>query len=283
MRLKTGEVLFEKSYISPRPPPKISLRHDHDWTRGNDELGSTVEQQPVGKLVQQSCGEVQHAKFSKPTQSKPKPICDRSEKLEDTERVFVDKGKTSRSHEIDDKRLHKELVSSDRSGKPEKLSEDIRVKHAHDGTRELVEQNSSSAHTVKEQFAPEENRDIASFNTDNEENIDFNIPRVPHSAVKRSHGVNVRNLIHKIENHPQRHALQSDLQQHRQFNPFSKESRDVIKAAGNTELCELLDVEPKAQCKVCLSYWDVGIGYCTCGHFLRDDTKENKKYIKVHS
>ena len=53
-----------------------------------------------------------------------------------------------------------------------------------------------------------------------------------------------------------------------------------IKAAGNTELCELLDVEPKAQCKVCLSNWDVGIVYCTCGHFLRDDTTENKKYIK---
>ena len=92
-----------------------------------------------------------------------------------------------------------------------------------------MEQNSSSAHTVKEQSAPEENRDIASFNADNEfnraineENIDFNIPGVPRSAVKRSHGVNVRNLIQKIENHPQRHALQSDLQQHRQFDPFSK-------------------------------------------------------------
>ena len=54
----------------------------------------------------------------------------------------------------------------------------------------------------------------------------------------------------------------------------------MIKAAGNTEPCELLDVEPKAQCKACLSYWDVGIVYYTCGHFLRDDTKENKKYIK---
>ena len=54
VRLKTGEVLYEKSYMSPRPPPKISLRHDHDWTRGNDEMGSTVEQQPVGKLVQSS-------------------------------------------------------------------------------------------------------------------------------------------------------------------------------------------------------------------------------------
>ena len=54
----------------------------------------------------------------------------------------------------------------------------------------------------------------------------------------------------------------------------------MIKAVGNTELCELLDVEPKAQCKACLAYWDVGIVHCTCGHFLRDDTTENKKYIK---
>ena len=54
----------------------------------------------------------------------------------------------------------------------------------------------------------------------------------------------------------------------------------MIKVAGNNELCELLDVEPKAQCKVCLSNWNVGIVYCTCGHFLRDDTTENKKYIK---
>ena len=197
------------------------------------------------------------------------------------------KGKTSRSHEIDDKRLHKELGSSDRSGKPERLSEDIRVKHAHDGTGEPVESSSSSIHTVKEQFVPAEHRDIASFNADNEfnraideENIDFNIPGVPNSTVKRSHGVNVQNLIQKIENHPQRQALQSDLQQHRQFNPFSKESQDVIKAAGNTELCELLDVEPKAHCKACLACWDVGIVYCTCRHFLRDDTTENKKYIK---
>ena len=71
---------MKKSYLCPRPPPKISLRHDHDSTRGNDELGLTVGQQPVGKLVQQSFGEVQHVKFSKPTQPKPKPICDRSGK-----------------------------------------------------------------------------------------------------------------------------------------------------------------------------------------------------------
>ena len=153
--------------------------------------------------------------------------------------------------------------------------------HAHDRTGKLVE---ASSHTVQE-FGSPEHRDTASLNANkfnlaiDEENIDFNIPGVPNSMVKRSHGVNVHNLIQKIENHPQRQALQSDLQQHRAFNPFSKESKDAIKAAGNTELCEIVDVEPKAQCRACLTYWDVGIVYCTCGHFLRDDTIENKKYI----
>ena len=109
---------------------------------------------------------------------------------------------------------------------------------------------------MKEQFVSAEHRDTASSNADNkfnfatdEENIDFNIPGVPTSMVKRSHGVNVHNLIQKIENHFQRQALQSDLQQHRAFNPFSKESEDAIKAAGNTELCEIIDVEPKHNAK----------------------------------
>ena len=155
--------------------------------------------------------------------------------------------------------------------------EDIRVMHVHDGTGEPVK-SSASTHIVEE-FVPAEHRDIASFNVDNEfnrvideENIDFNIPGVPNSMVKRSHGVNVQNLIQKIENYPQRQALQSDLQQHRPFNPFSKESQEVIQAAGNTELCEAVDVEPKSQCRACLTYWNVGIVYCTCGHLLEDDT-----------
>ena len=44
VRLKTEEVLYEKAYMSPRPPPKISLRHDHHWTRGKVPLGSRVDQ-----------------------------------------------------------------------------------------------------------------------------------------------------------------------------------------------------------------------------------------------
>ena len=84
--------------------------------------------------------------------------------------MIVVKGETSRSHEIDEKGLHEKLGSSDRSGKPDNLSENIQVEHAHDGTGQLVESSSSSIHIVKEQFVPEKNRDIASLNADNEFN-----------------------------------------------------------------------------------------------------------------
>ena len=73
--------------------------------------------------------------------------------------------------------------------------------------------------------------------------------------VKRSHGVNVHNLIQQIENHPQRQARQRDLQQHRAFNPFSEKSKDAIMAAGNAELNKIINVEPKLQCKACLKHW----------------------------
>ena len=190
VRLKTGEVLYEKSHMSPRPPPKISLRHDHDWTRGNDKLGSTVEQQPVGKIVRQSRGEVQRATFSQLTKPKPKPICDRSGKTDNTQDVFVVKGETSRSHEIDDKGFHEELGSSDRSGQPDNLSENIRVEQSHDRSGQLDERNSSSAHTVKEQHVPEGHREVALFNTDNE----FN------RAINEEHINKVNHLIPSVKN-----------------------------------------------------------------------------------
>ena len=161
--------------------------------------------------------------------------------------------------------------------------EDNRVMNVPDRTGKPVE-SSTNTHTVPEFDSPG-HRDTASSNANKfnfaigEEQIDLNISGVPNAMVKPSHGINVHNLIQQIENHPQRQALQSDLQQHRPFNPFSKESKDAIMVVGNTELCEIVDVELKSQCRACLTYWSAGIVYCTCGHFLQDDTTENKKYI----
>ena len=255
-------------------------------------MGSTVDQQPEGKVVRQSRGEVQHTTFSQLTQPIPKPICDRSGQPDNTQDVFVVKSETSRSHEIDDKGFHEELCVSDGSGQPDStpsvirarnnLSENIRVEQTHDRSGQPDERNSS-----KTKDAPEVHRESTSFNTNNEFNraineddIDFNIPGLPHSTMKQLHTASVRELIQKIGNHPHRHALQRDLQQSQSFNPFSQESKQMIHEVGNIELCELFDTEPKAQCKVCLSYWDVGIVYCTCGHFLRKGTEENKKFVQ---
>ena len=112
----------------------------------------------------------------------------------------------------------------------------------------------------------------------NEANMDFIIPGPPHSVVKHAQSTSVRELFQKIENHPDRHALQQDLRQNQLFNPFSPESKQMIRDVGNIELCELLETEPRTQCKVCLSYWNIGILYCTCGHFLRKGRKNHQVY-----
>ena len=79
----------------------------------------------------------------------------------------------------------------------------------------------------------------------NEADMDFRIPGLPHSVVKHAQSTSVRQLIQKIENHPDRHALQQDLRQNQSFNPFSPESKQMIQDVGNIELGELLETEPK--------------------------------------
>ena len=54
VRMETGEIIYDKVYESPRPPPKISLRID--WMK---ELGSEV---------------VRQAEDNQPTQPNPNPI-----------------------------------------------------------------------------------------------------------------------------------------------------------------------------------------------------------------
>ena len=108
VRLKIGEVLNEKVYMSPRPPPKMSLKHE--WKR---ELGSEVARQPEGEVARQPEGEVARpAKFVQPTQPTPNPIRDRSGRLDDMQDVR----KTSRSQEINVNSFCEELGSSDRTG-----------------------------------------------------------------------------------------------------------------------------------------------------------------------
>ena len=113
----------------------------------------------------------------------------------------------------------------------------------------------------------------------NEANMDFRVPGLPLFVVKHAQSTSIRELIEKIQNHPDRHALQQDLRQNQAYNPFSPESKKMIQEVGNIELFELLETEPQTQCTACLSYWNVGIVCFTRGHFLQKETEANRRFI----
>ena len=222
VRLKTGEVLYEKVYISPRSPPKISLRHE--WTK---ELGSKVVQQPEGEIVRQPEGEVvRQTKFFQSTQPTPNPIRDRSGRPDDMQ----DERKTSRSQEINVNSFNEELSSSDRTGRlveteeiQTRSSEDsksLNVEQTHDRTGRpvadtaAVQDDSQVCHEANTLNVDEEvlcermEKSIVVHDKNhepmmvNEADMDFRIPGLPHSVVKHAQSTSVQQLIQEIENHP---------------------------------------------------------------------------------
>ena len=251
-RLKGGEPLYERQYLSPRPPPKISLRHDLNWSKGKDQ-GSTVEHRPVGKLVQQSLGETVQFGSSKPTQS-PKTNEDRSGKPVAQEIV----GSSDRTVKlVTEEEQH--VRNHDNSGKPE---------------REEIQ------HTVQENYHLKSRDNVDKFDLATDDaNVDFSVSGILEEAVKRSENFNILQLIRRITRYPQKQAVQNDLDKEQSFNAFSDESKRAIKEAGNIEISEIVNAEPKWQCKSCLNHCNPGVIYCVCGRLMTTDSAENRKYI----
>ena len=104
VRMETGEVIYDKVYMSPRLPPKISLKHE--WKR---ELGSEHAQRPeVGQL----------SRSLQSNQPIPNPSRERTGRpvVEDDTRNVHDGRKTSRSHEIDVNSFHEATVFFGKNG-----------------------------------------------------------------------------------------------------------------------------------------------------------------------
>ena len=74
---------------------------------------------------------------------------------------------------------------------------------------------------------------IGLFTQREEIDIDFRVSGLPHAVVAEN--FRVRELVKKIERHPHRRALQADLQQNNAYNPFSEESKVLIREMGNVE------------------------------------------------
>ena len=169
VRMEIGEVIFEKLYMSPRPPPKISLKHER-----NGELGSEhAQRSEVGQL-------------SRSFQSN-QPILNPNR--ERTERPVIE---TS--------------VIQARSSED---SKDPNVGKAHERTRRLVIETNTenvpdrsqkrSFHesetfnvgdkTLRERTGrPVVDHDNLSHEQTmlNEANMDFRVPGLPHSVVKHA-------------------------------------------------------------------------------------------------
>ena len=92
------------------------------------------------------------------------------------------------------------------------------------------------------------------WNKKEEHEIDFRVPGLSHAVVKEAEHLRVQELVKRIENHPHREALHADLQQKNVYNPFSKNSKAMMRALGNVELFELCEILPNVQCSHCLLY-----------------------------
>ena len=200
--------------MSPRPPPKISLRHD--WTK---ELDSKIDRQPEGKVARQPEGEVaRQAKFFQRTQLIPNPIRDRSRRPDHMQ----DGRNTSRSQEISVNSSNEELSSSERTGRPveteviqTRSSEDsksLNVEQTHDRSGRLVantsavQDDSQVCHEADTLNVDDEvlhkrmEKSIADHDENlepmmvNEADMDFRIPGLPHSVVKYAQSTSVRTI-----------------------------------------------------------------------------------------
>ena len=143
--------------MSPRPPPKISLKHE--WKR---ELGSEhAQRSEVGQLSRSF-------QSNQPILSPSRERTGRPVVETNTENV-QDSSQTRSCHESETFNVG-DTTLRERTGRPV-------VDH----------DNLSHEQTML-----------------NEVNMDFRIPGLPHSVVKHAQSTSVRELIQKIENHPDR-------------------------------------------------------------------------------
>ena len=123
---------------------------------------------------------------------------------------------------------------------------------------------------------------IGLFTQREEIDIEFRVSGLPHAVVEPAENFRIRELVKKTESHRHREALQSDLKQNNVYNPFSDDSKAMIREMGNVELSELCDTIPKPQCSECLLHWNQGVICCTCGRLLvESESSQNQSQWRL--
>ena len=246
VRMETGEVMYDKVYASPRPHPKNFF---NNWMKelGSEVAGGSEDSQPTKP---KSKTKLPIVRTGRPVQSE-QPSGSLTQEIE--EGVLF--GCESTNVRTVSQHKRRDLVESCVPVSVERLDKDK-------DADEIVDADQmSTGRPVKS------GQSIGLFTQREEIDIDFTVSGLPHAVVKQAENFRVRELVKKIESH-HREALQADLQQNNVYNPFSDDSKAMIREICNVELFELCETIPKVQCSECLLYWNQGVIYCTCGHLL---------------
>ena len=242
--MKSEEIISQKVYVSPWPPPKISNNGnwmcdlDSDVARSSKDI-QRIEPKPNTQLS-----------------STVRPVC--GEKEEIKERTKFDRDTLNQEK-------HDDVIDSTTTVRPLCGAESTKRCLL---TLTHVEEDQAS--TVRPILVDQKK----------EHEIDFRVPGLSHAVLKEAAHLQGHELVNRIENHPRREALHADLQQNNVYNPFSKKSKAMIWELGNVELSELCETILKVRCSHCLLYWHQGIVYCTCGQCLIE-SKSRRKFHKL--
>ena len=239
--MKSEEVIYQKAYVSPRPPPTISYKDN--WTC---DLDSDIAR---------SSKDIQRIELKPNTQlsSTGRPATKWSQ--ETLERTKFDRDNLNQEK-------HDNVTDSTSTGRPV---------CGHESTERCV---LTPKHVERDQTSTWR---PVTVDQKEEHNIDFRVPRLSHAVVKEAEHFRVQERVQRIENLPHRAPLHTDLQQNNNYNPFSKDSKEMIRELGNVELFELWETTPKVQCSQCLLYWNQGIVYCTLRTML--DLQRTQKKV----
>ena len=242
--MKSEEIRYQKVYVSPRPPQKISYKDFWMCDLDSDIAGSSKDTQqiePIPKTQLSSTG---------------RPVCGEKEEIEE---------RTTFDRDTFNQEKNDEVIDPTSTGRPV---------CGYESTKRCV---LTPKHVEGDQTGT--GRPVL-VDQEEEHKNDFRVPGLSHAVVAEAEHLRVQELVKRIENHPHREALQADLQQNHVYNPFSKDSKAMIRELGNVELFELCETTPKAQCSQCLLSWNQGIVCCTCGQCLID-SESRRKFSKL--
>ena len=175
--MKSEEIIHQKVYVSPPPPPTISYKDNWTCTLDSDAARSSKDIQRI------------ELKPNTQLSSTARPVTKWSS--ETLKRSKLDRCTLNQEE-------HDNVTDPTSTGRPV---------YGHESTERCV---LTPQHVEIDQTSTER---PVTVDQKEQHKIDFRVPGLSHSVVKEAEHLQVQELVQRIEYHPHRGALQADLQQ----------------------------------------------------------------------